>query len=216
MEEQFTEWATQELGGNVSVTKEAYGDQSSVYKLTTPKGNYFLKIGEGLEKEKLHLEWLKGKQPVPVVVGFKNIEDTGALLLSAIEGENLKSIAHELGLEKVINILVEALHRFHGTDIKDCPFGTQQEDNVLVHGDACLPNFIIKDGELSGYIDLKDMRIDKKEVDLAAGVWSLQYNFGQGLGITFLEKYGVKNPTKEMVEGLRLQYEKAIEDWGLN
>ena len=136
--------------------------------------------------------------------------------LSAIEGENLKSIAHELGIEKVIDILVGALHRFHGTDIKECPFGTQQEDNVLVHGDACLPNFIIKDGELSGYIDLKDMRIDKKEVDLAAGVWSLQYNFGPGLGIIFLEKYGVENPTEEMVENLRLQYETVIEDWGLN
>jgi kanamycin kinase len=215
-QEQFIEWATQELGGDVSVTKEAYGDQSRVFKLTSPKGNYFLKIGEGLEKEKLHLEWLKGKQPVPNVIGFKNIGDTDALLLSAIEGENLKSVAHELGLEKVINILVEALHKFHSTDITDCPFGTNGEDKVLVHGDACLPNFIIKDNKLSGYIDLKDMRIDKKEVDLAAAVWSLQYNFGPGLGITFLEKYGVKNPTEEMVEHLRLQYEKAIEEWGLN
>ncbi|MGC9602439.1 MAG: phosphotransferase [Minisyncoccia bacterium] len=215
-QEQFIEWATQELGGTVSATKEAYGDQSSVFKLISLKGDYFLKIGGGLEKEKLHLEWLKGRQPVPDVIGFKNIGNTGALLLSSLEGANLKSVAHELGLEKVINILVEALHRFHNTNIKDCPFGTQGADKVLVHGDACLPNFIIKDGKFSGYIDLKDMRIDNKEVDLAAGVWSLQYNFGVGLGKTFLEKYGVKNPTEEMVEQLRLQYEKAIEDCGLN
>jgi len=125
MEQDFIEWATKELGGDISVTKEAYGDQSSVFKLTTPKGNYFLKIGAGLEKEKLHLEWLKGKQLVPDVIGFKNIDNADALLLSGLEGKNLKSVAHELGLEKVIDILVEALHKFHSTDIKDCPFGTK-------------------------------------------------------------------------------------------
>ena len=80
MDEQFIAWATKELGGDVSLKKEAYGDQSSVYKLTTPKGHYFLKISEGLEKEKSHLEWLRGKQPVPNVVGFKNIGNTDALL----------------------------------------------------------------------------------------------------------------------------------------
>lgn len=74
---------------------------------------------------------------------------------------------------------------------------------------------MVNDGKLSGYIDLEDMRIDKKEVDLAAGVWSLQYNFGPGLGIQFLNKYGVKNPTYEMVQQLHQQYEKMMEAWDL-
>lgn len=214
-EQAFIDWATKELGENVSTTKEEYGDQNVVFKLQSPKATYFLKTGEGLEKERERLQWIDGKQPVPKVLGFKQIGDTSALLLSAIEGTNLKSAAQALGSDKVIDILVSALQKFHQTDIRDCPFGESGEGKVLVHGDACLPNFMVNDGKLSGYIDLEDMRIDKKEVDLAAGVWSLQYNFGPGLGIQFLNKYGVKNPTYEMVQQLHQQYEKMMEAWDL-
>lgn len=215
MENELIDWAKKELGGEVVVEKEATGDQNVVYKLQSLGGIYFLKIGSGLDKEVERLQWLEDKQPVPKVRAFVSKGDTDGLLLSAVAGTNLKNVCHELGAEKTVDILVSALQKLHGTNIEDCPFGTKGQGKVLIHGDACLPNFIVKDGEMAGYIDLEDMRMDIPEVDLAAGVWSLRYNLGPGHGIPFLTKYGIENPTSELEERLHTQYEQMQEEWGL-
>ncbi len=215
MENELIDWAKKELGGDIVVEKEATGDQNVVYKLQSSEGIYFLKIGSGLNKEVERLQWLEGKQPVPKVRAFINKGDIDGLLLSAVEGTNLKNVCHELGVEKTIDILVSALQKLHETNIENCPFGTKGEGRVLVHGDACLPNFIVKNGELAGYIDLEDMRMDSSDVDLAAGVWSLRYNLGPGHGIPFLAKYGIESPTEELEERLHAQYEQMQEEWGL-
>jgi kanamycin kinase len=215
LEQDYIDWACKELGEVVVATKVPFGDQNIVFKIQSLEGGYFLKIGEDLKEERKRLEWLKDKQPVPRIIATTTIAGKDALLLSAIEGANLKSVAKDLGIDKVIIVLVDALLRFHDTNINDCPFGVKTDGAVLVHGDASLPNFIVNNGELSGYIDLEDTRMDNRDVDLAAAVWSLQYNFGPGFGMSFLEKYGVVNPTEEMVERLHLQYEKMIEDWDI-
>lgn len=215
MDIKYISWAEKQLGGKAAVFKEPHGDQSIVYRLTVSSGDYFLKIASGLEKEHERLLWLEGKLPVPKVIGFTRIEDKEALLLSSVEGTNLAELAKEWTSDVVINKLVEALRKFHAVAIKDCPFGSPKPDAALVHGDACLPNFIFKDGILSGYIDVGDMRIGEKEIDLSAAVWSLQYNLGPGHGLRFLENYGIKDATEELVEKLRLQYEAMQEGWGL-
>ena len=214
LEQKFINWVEKQLG-NATVTKEDYGDQSKVFKLHAASGNYFLKIGAGLEKERERLEWLNGILPVPKVVGFTKIEDKDILLLSAIEGKNLAALSKEWPVEKVIDKLVQALHQFHAVDAKNCPFGSFETEKVLVHGDACLPNFIFQDDNFSGYIDLGDLMVASPEVDFSAAIWSLQYNLGLGYGRMFLEKYGVKNVTDELVEKLRLQYEDMQQKWGL-
>ena len=95
-----------------------------------------------MSKERERLEWLDGKLPVPKVIGFTHIGDDDGLLLSAIPGNNLAELKKEWPAEKVVDALVVALHRFHDIDISDCPFGSPDDGSVLVHGDACLPNFI--------------------------------------------------------------------------
>lgn len=213
--EQFIHWAKKQLGDIDVITKEKHGDQSEVFRLQAASGNFFLKISKNLEKERDRLEWLKGKLPVPNVIGFIKIDDKDALLLSAIEGENLAVLSKKWSAERVIDSLAEALKRFHSVDMENCPFGIFDENKVLVHGDACLPNFIFQNDNFSGYIDLGDMEIGDSEIDLAAAVWSLQYNLGFGCGLRFLEKYGVKTATEELVEKLRLQYEDMQRKWGL-
>ncbi|MDP3957348.1 MAG: phosphotransferase [bacterium] len=160
-----------------------------------------------MEKERERLEWLNGELPTPKVVGFTKIDDKDALLLSAIEGKNLAALCKEWSPEKVVDKLAEAVQQFHATDPQDCPFGTFEAGRVLVHGDACLPNFIFHGDNFSGYIDLGDLRVANTEVDLCAAVWSLQYNLGAGYGGMFLKKYGRENVTDELVERLRLKYE---------
>ncbi len=214
-EQKFIDWAKEQLHEVVDVVKEDYGDQSKVFKLHASDGNYFLKVGTKLEKERERSEWLQGKLPVPKVAGFTNIDDKDALLLSAIEGKNLAALSKEWPQEKIVDKLVAALQQFHAIDPKNCPFGNFEQGNVLVHGDACLPNFIFQGDNFSGYIDLGDLMVASPEVDFSAAIWSLQYNLGSGYGWMFLKKYGVENVTDEMVENLRLKYEDMQKEWGL-
>ncbi len=214
-EQKYIDWAKEQLHEVVDVVREDYGDQSKVFKLHAADGNYFLKVGNKLEKERDHLEWLQGKLPIPKVVGFTKIDDKDALLLSAIEGKNLAALSKEWPPEKVAEKLAEVLLKFHAVDPKNCPFGKFENGKVLVHGDACLPNFIFQGDNFSGYIDLGDLMVANPEADLCAAVWSLQYNLGAGYGGMFLRKYGIENVTDELVEKLRLKYEDMQKEWGL-
>jgi kanamycin kinase len=217
IEQKFIDWAKKQLKETVVIEKEEHGDQSTVFKLSASQENYFLKIGTGLEKELERLRWLDGKLlPIPRAIDFIHIEDTDALLLSAIEGTNLAKLCKNWSGDKVVDKLSEALHKFHNTEINDCPFGNLGENKVLIHGDACLPNFIFQDDSLSGYIDLGDMRVDYPEIDLCAAVWSLQYNLGSGYGLKFLQKYGIEEASEKLVEKLILRYEKMQKEWGLS
>ncbi|MGH7765611.1 MAG: phosphotransferase [Candidatus Dormibacteraceae bacterium] len=52
----------------------------------------------------------------------------------------------------------------------------RKRGNVLVHGDYCLPNVLIDAGELSAVVDVGRCGLGNPADDLAAGVWTLQYN----------------------------------------
>lgn len=214
-EQKFIDWAKEQLDKVTNVVRENYGDQSKVFKLHTAGGNYFLKVGTKLEKERDRLEWLQRKLPVPKVVSFIKIDNKDALLLSAIEGKNLAALSKEWPPEKIVDKLTVALQQFHAADLKNCPFGSFEQGRVLVHGDACLPNFIFQDDDFSGYVDLGDLMVASPEVDFSAAIWSLQYNLGAGYGGMLLKRYGIKNVTYELVEKLRLKYEDTQKEWGL-
>jgi kanamycin kinase len=49
-------------------------------------------------------------------------------------------------------------------------------DRVLLHGDFCLPNFIMKDWRLSGFIDLGAAGVGDRHIDLFWGAWTLNFN----------------------------------------
>ncbi|MEM7375592.1 MAG: phosphotransferase [Bacteroidota bacterium] len=203
----YVNWAKQFLDCDCGVEKETQGDQSDVYKLTTPSQNYFLKVASALEKERVRLEWLAGKLPVPRVIALIRMEDKDALLMTEVKGESLARLGKKISPKDTVSKLAAAIRDFHSIDISSCPFGKKGDGKVLVHGDACLPNFIYRDGELSAYIDLGDMQVADKNVDLAAAVWSLHYNLGKGYGLAFLKEYGVKDATENLVNKLYDLYE---------
>ena len=64
--------------------------------------------------------------------------------------------------------------------------------NSLIHGDACLPNFILKDAShFSCFIDLGLAGYSDRHIDLYWAVWSLTYNLQDPrYGQLFLDYYG--------------------------
>jgi len=102
--------------------------------------------------------------------------------------------------------LGEILRDIHAVDATGCPFGVPGKGHVLIHGDYCLPNVLVEDGRLSALIDLGGAGLGNPEDDLAAGVWTLQYNFGPGLAREFLDAYGWPPMSDRAIERLRRKY----------
>lgn len=75
------------------------------------------------------------------------------------------------------------------------------EDLVFTHGDYCLPNVILKDGRLAGFIDLGRAGVADRYQDIVLAVRSLRHNvYSEELVHLFLEAYGLSDPDWEKIE----------------
>lgn len=173
--------------------------------------SWFLKIGEDLAPECERLRWLDGRLPAPEVVAFESLNGKDALITTAVPGTPLSTLRESKPARGIVEMLASALRAFHATDIGDCPFKASIPGSVLVHGDACLPNILFRDdGTLGGFVDLGEMGVGDVEVDLAAAVWSLQYNLGPGHGLAFLHAYGRTDACRDDVDRLRTLYANGM------
>ena len=204
----YISWALDRLNvPSPIIGKARSGDHSTVFEIASDNARWFLKIGGNLAPEYARLQWLQGRLPVPEAVGFDRFDEQEALLMSGVPGTNLAVLAKRLSPHKIVEMLATALRAFHSADPADCPFKATIPGQSLVHGDACLPNIMCgDDGTVNGYIDLGAMGVGDVEVDLAAAVWSLQYNLRADHGLQFLRAYGLPNPTDEDVQRLRAMY----------
>lgn len=64
------------------------------------------------------------------------------------------------------------------------------ENLVVCHGDYCFPNVLLEDGEVTGYLDLGELAVADRWLDVAIGMWSTTWNVGPGYEQLFLEHYG--------------------------
>ena len=62
------------------------------------------------------------------------------------------------------------------------------EDLVFTHGDYCLPNILINEGKLGGFIDWEKAGISDRYQDIALCLRSVIYNFGEEWGPIFLDE----------------------------
>ncbi|MGI5900409.1 MAG: aminoglycoside 3'-phosphotransferase [Christensenellales bacterium] len=64
-------------------------------------------------------------------------------------------------------------------------------EDTIIHGDACLPNIILRDFDFSGFIDFEGGGMGDRHHDLLWAIWSLEYNLKMDkYRETFLRSYG--------------------------
>jgi kanamycin kinase len=180
----------------------------TVWRLSAGSSVVYVKRASALAAERDRLEWLVGRLPVPKVIGFFRAFGDEWLLTREVRGVPLyhPSVAWQPG--RIAQRFGEILREIHSTDASTCPFGEKAPGHVLVHGDYCLPNVLVEDGRLSGLVDVGRSGLGDPRDDLAAGLWTLHYNFGHGFGSQFLESYGAPAMADKDMERLRRRYGK--------
>ncbi|HEY3196178.1 MAG TPA: phosphotransferase [Candidatus Dormibacteraeota bacterium] len=180
----------------------------TVWRLEGDAGTVYVKRAGDLAGERDRTVWLSGRLPVPEVLGMFNGFGDDWLLTRAVSGVPLHDSSLGWDAGRVARRLGEILRDIHAIVASDCPFGTHRPGHVLIHGDYCLPNVLVEDGRLSGLIDLGGSGLGDPLVDLAAGVWTLQYNYGPGHAREFLDAYGFPPMGDKAIERLRRRYSR--------
>jgi aminoglycoside phosphotransferase len=178
----------------------------TVWRLAGPSGAVYVKRAADLQGERDRLAWLRGRLPVPELVGFFHAAGDDWLVTRELPGVPLYDPSVASSPSDVARTLGEILRGIHAIDATGCPFGVSRRGHVLVHGDYCLPNVLVKDGALSGLVDVGGAGLGDPRQDLAAGVWTLQYNFGPTHAREFLDAYGSPTMTDQEIERLRRKY----------
>jgi len=81
-----------------------------------------------------------------------------------------------------------------------------EEDLVVCHGDYCPPNVLLRDGVVTGYVDLGELGAADRWWDVAAGGWSTCWNFGDRFEPLFYDGYGI-TPDPARIRFFRLLYD---------
>lgn len=80
----------------------------------------------------------------------------------------------------------------------------KNEDLVFTHGDYCLPNIIIHENSIGGFIDWGNSGMADRYQDIALMVRSLNSNFGKEWGEVFLEAYGLEETDWDKIKFYQL------------
>lgn len=147
------------------------GDQ--VYNIDD---KYILKISTKKERliyEKNIYNKLDSYSYFPKTLFFSICKEYTYYLRTNIKGKPLCSNEYLKNPELVVNLLCEAINILHSIKINE---KKNNQSDVFVHGDCCLPNILIDDNKVVGFIDMNDAGYDDPWVDYSWALWSLEYN----------------------------------------
>ncbi len=182
--------------------------------------------GIDLERERVRLEWLAGRHPVPRVIDHGTRDDAQWLVTAALPGSHAVGDEWRARRPEAIAAIAAGLRAIHAVPILDFPAGwTAQtwvgrrpvpigprpsiDTPVLVHGDACAPNTLIsREGRWTGNVDLGDLAVGDRWADLAIASLSLDWNFGDGHQHELFDAYGIEP------DEMRIRYYRALWELG--
>lgn len=82
------------------------------------------------------------------------------------------------------------------------------EDLVFTHGDYTLPNIIIQEGKVSGFIDWGTAGVADRYQDLALAVRSIIRKFGPEYSELFIEEYGLTQ-----IDTAKIEYYQLLDEF---
>lgn len=132
---------------------------------------------EETDYESRILSWLSGKIPSPKLLAYGLENGKAYTLMEKIEGKMLCNKEYLNDSRRLLKLAAEGLKMLWQVDITDFP-GKRNEGNdlVLCHGDYCLPNILIKDDAISGFIDLSNVCVDDRWRDITICIRSIERN----------------------------------------
>jgi len=115
--------------------------------------------------------------------------------------------------EKLVKVLAETMRFLHGLTVGDdipisAAMNLYKEQGCLdkvkcdtfIHGDFCLPNILLKDGEFGCFIDVGAAGIGDRHIDIYWVLWSLNYNLKTDKYTDlFLDLYGREHVDMEVL-----------------
>lgn len=181
--------------GNLQVTEvvDYHRSGDNVY---TVGEKYILKVSNNVDRLKTEYEkdsWISNyiSSPKPIAFMVKNAK--AYYLRECLLGENMCSEKYLSRPHVLIDLLFEALNTLHKTTVSDGKYIIDKGHTTLLHGDFCLPNILVQDDKVVGYIDLGDAGIGDPWRDYAWCIWSLEYNLEtQKYTPLLLEKLGIQ------------------------
>ena len=161
---------------------------AKVYKLVGENENLYLKMTDSrykgttydVEREKDMMLWLEGKLPVPKVLHFERHDGWSNLLMSEADGD-CENWEEDTPFKDP-----RELYDFLKTE-------KPEEELVLSHGDLGDSNIFVKDGKVSGFIDLGRSGRADKWYDMAFCVRSIREDIGEEQYVElFFDVLGIK------------------------
>ena len=153
----------------------------------------------------------------------KRLCDLSASLLRELHETDFSACPVQNHTERYLE--TASKHRANGEfDLSFAPeFGTADEayayltanshllkNEVLLHGDYCLPNVMLEDWRFTGFIDVGNGGVGDRHVDLFWGAWTLCFNLGtDAYRARFLDAYG-----RDKAEEEKLRLIAAAEIFG--
>ena len=140
--------------------------RSTVQKMIDEE--YILKISndiERLRREHLANDYLTGKVPVSQTIIFVIENEKAYYIKTRVKGNHLIQERYLSDPKELAKLLAQAMNMLHSLDIQDCPIKSpDSEGNCFIHGDFCLPNILVDEEEISGFIDTEASGIGKNKV----------------------------------------------------
>ncbi len=82
-----------------------------------------------------------------------------------------------------------------------CEGKSALKNDVLIHGDYCLPNIMLDGWRLSGFVDVGNGGVGDRHIDIFWGIWTLWFNLGTDkYRDRFIDAYGRDKIDEEILK----------------